>query len=714
MTLSIVIITRSRRQLLEKCLQSLARSSYQNFQLIVGINGPDLESSQLLEDHPLRPTILSLEQAVPPAEARNRALTHCYNEYVLFLDDDTELPVDYLKQGLHFAISHPDIDVFGGPDAVHPKASIVEKSWSLALRSPLLTAHTRKRHHAHGERPRPCDETSLILCAMWFKRSLFTEEAFYFDPHYFRNEENILLYHLAARGKKIYYHPELAIIHRKRSKLSLALRGVFYSGYFRAQSIGQKQCARAWPFMVPTLAMLSFFPLLYFFPSFFVALIFSYLFAIAVTSFYYSERTASSFSLVAVIHPLVHISYGLGMLCYTFRLRSTIVKLTAVILSLAFICELLLQLTSIIVVKGEVKLAEKPDQQAIRILTLGESTTDRRFQTENLKAWPEYLEEMAQAKGIPLVIYNHGQAGISSNQILKDLEMLLNHYQPNFVITMMGINDRDGWVLNITSSFWGKSKLYRLLSWICYTTLNKLSYHPLEWGSDWTSPPELSKLSSKELAQYYAAEARKILPFYPLPLETSDPESKYALAKKYFEQSLSTGHFVHQTLGSYLWLLSREQNYNQCSSVIHRYLDVGGRLDFNELTIALNCLENREESLELLRYNREHLSFLVDRSVEFGNYQNVHRQILQSGATHLIMQYPLRSIDLYRELFTGEERTYFVENKKNFEEALKVHQSQQIFTDHFAGDFGHTTKLGHQLIAKQVLQTLLKLIDTKL
>ena len=44
--------------------------------------------------------------------------------------------------------------------------------------------------------------------------------------------------------------------------------------------------------------------------------------------------------------------------------------------------------------------------------------------------------------------------------------------------------------------------------------------------------------------------------------------------------------------------------------------------------------------------------------------------------------------------------------KKNFKQAIKTHGYDAIFTDSFAGDFGHCTPRGNEILANQVAKVI--------
>jgi len=81
-----------------------------------------------------------------------------------------------------------------------------------------------------------------------------------------------------------------------------------------------------------------------------------------------------------------------------------------------------------------------------RIMCLGESTTA--FGGEC--SWSARLEEILneRAAGMKFSVINKGVVSIDTNYILQHLGENLNKYNPDMVITMMGLNDRDAATVN--------------------------------------------------------------------------------------------------------------------------------------------------------------------------------------------------------------------------------------------------------------------------
>ena len=93
------------------------------------------------------------------------------------------------------------------------------------------------------------------------------------------------------------------------------------------------------------------------------------------------------------------------------------------------------------------------------------------------------------------------------------------------------------------------------------------------------------------------------------------------------------------------------------------------------------------------------------------NYNEIADIILDRGIPLICMQYPLRSVEPLKKILSGKKGIVFVENKKNFERVLRDSEYSKVFSDNFAGDFGHCTRLGNRLIAENLANTILNLLE---
>lgn len=92
------------------------------------------------------------------------------------------------------------------------------------------------------------------------------------------------------------------------------------------------------------------------------------------------------------------------------------------------------------------------------------------------------------------------------------------------------------------------------------------------------------------------------------------------------------------------------------------------------------------------------------------NYNKIVEVVLSRGIKLICMQYPLRNIEPLKDVLKRKDKIIFVENKTNFEEALKNAEYSLYFSDNFGGDFGHCTRRGNELIARNAARAVAETI----
>jgi len=111
--------------------------------------------------------------------------------------------------------------------------------------------------------------------------------------------------------------------------------------------------------------------------------------------------------------------------------------------------------------------------------------------------------------------------------------------------------------------------------------------------------------------------------------------------------------------------------------------------------------EEYEEKAEEIRNSYYNLSTVK-------NYRKLKSILDERGIRHVCVQYPMRSIERLQKIFSGEADIVFVNNKEIFEEAVKAEGMRAYFNDIFAGDFGHCTAKGNQLLARNIAEVIMR------
>lgn len=107
---AVVIPNWNGRSLLEDCLSSLYRQSFKNFEIILVDNGSTDNSLEYVKNNfPSDVRIIKLKKNFGFAKAINEGVKASNAEYVVFLNNDTSVDKDWLKNLIQCADFHPEV-----------------------------------------------------------------------------------------------------------------------------------------------------------------------------------------------------------------------------------------------------------------------------------------------------------------------------------------------------------------------------------------------------------------------------------------------------------------------------------------------------------------------------------------------------------------------------------------------------------------------------
>jgi glycosyltransferase involved in cell wall biosynthesis len=111
---SVIIPTHNRLGLVKEALDSVARQTFRDFEVIVVDDGSTEALAAGIADHPVRPTVIR-QRRQGPAAARNFGVRHSAANIVAFLDSDDLWDPTKLERFIRALDDHPDRHVFYGP-----------------------------------------------------------------------------------------------------------------------------------------------------------------------------------------------------------------------------------------------------------------------------------------------------------------------------------------------------------------------------------------------------------------------------------------------------------------------------------------------------------------------------------------------------------------------------------------------------------------------
>jgi glycosyltransferase involved in cell wall biosynthesis len=218
---TLVICTRNRANLLDKCLQSI---SLQNNNLIpVFIIDSSTDNTQLIVNK-WRKSINNLSYCYEPSTglgfARNRILEECSSKYIHYIDDDTKLPSTFFQSLLNFITIH-------NPDAYTGKiiASFEYKRPKWYKNNYLTGSNTNLKtgilNHGFLMGGNLGIKTEILKLVGGFPLDFGKSSFMYCDETYIQ-------YKLQKMGRKLHYCEEIVIQHFGNDDTVIKILKIYY------------------------------------------------------------------------------------------------------------------------------------------------------------------------------------------------------------------------------------------------------------------------------------------------------------------------------------------------------------------------------------------------------------------------------------------------------------------------------------------------------
>jgi tetratricopeptide (TPR) repeat protein len=100
-------------------------------------------------------------------------------------------------------------------------------------------------------------------------------------------------------------------------------------------------------------------------------------------------------------------------------------------------------------------------------------------------------------------------------------------------------------------------------------------------------------------------------------------------------------------------------------------------------------------------------------AITVNNYHKLKEILDRKGIRLICVQYPMRNVDPLKRIFGKDEGVVFIDNEQVFKKAVRQSGYKEYFTDMFAGDFGHCTQKGNELLAQNIADVILKEVFNK-
>ncbi len=211
---SIIIANWNGGEIFRNCLSSLSKIDYENYELIVVDNGSIDQSSDYIKDFSFKKvTVLKNKTNVGFAPANNQGYEQSTGEFVLFLNNDTKTPKDFLYKLVTKALENPNFGV------IQPKIYMMDTPQYLDNAGSFFTNIGFLKHWGFGKKD--SDEFnserevfSAKGACMLVRRDVI-EKVDLFDKDFISYfEESDFCWRVWLAGYKVLFFPDAHIYHK--------------------------------------------------------------------------------------------------------------------------------------------------------------------------------------------------------------------------------------------------------------------------------------------------------------------------------------------------------------------------------------------------------------------------------------------------------------------------------------------------------------------
>jgi N-acetylglucosaminyl-diphospho-decaprenol L-rhamnosyltransferase len=229
---SIVIVSYNSAPFINSCLKSIYASSFKDFEIIIVDNYSQDDTLKIIKPSYLRRTnlkLISLKQNIGSAAGRNLGAKQARGQFLLFLDPDTEMAPDCLKQYRHFTQLYPQ---FGAAQA---KLLNLQRQQYFDSAGEYLDALGFLVDRASGAKDTgQLDFTAPILAGktacVLVNHQAFQAIGGFDKTYFFLLEDADLFWRLWLNGYLVLFYPQAKVYHAFNTPAKNLRHAVHYSG----------------------------------------------------------------------------------------------------------------------------------------------------------------------------------------------------------------------------------------------------------------------------------------------------------------------------------------------------------------------------------------------------------------------------------------------------------------------------------------------------
>jgi GT2 family glycosyltransferase len=214
---SIIVPTKDAAELLGRCLKSIyENTTHPNFEvLLVDNDTTDREATEIMRRYPI--TRMFLPNPFNFSRANNLAARRASGEYLVFLNNDTEIISEQWLDHLVYYAEQPDVGAVGAL-LLHTNGTVQHAGVVLGMRGTAdhgMRGFTAESDGYAGSLSCAREVSAVTAACMAMRKSTF-EEIGGFNEHFFTIYQDVdLCLRLRQRGLRIIWTPQALLLHQE-------------------------------------------------------------------------------------------------------------------------------------------------------------------------------------------------------------------------------------------------------------------------------------------------------------------------------------------------------------------------------------------------------------------------------------------------------------------------------------------------------------------
>jgi glycosyltransferase involved in cell wall biosynthesis len=234
MKISFLLVTYNEIKYIEKCLNSILKQTYRNFELIIVDGGSNdgtidfIKSFMMANNSEIDINLLNNPKKILAA-GWNLAIQNARHEYVIRIDAHAEIPENFLAKNVeHMQNQPPEVAAVGGRVVTETDNTFLGRALNLFFSSKIGVGISFRNKSKAGY--------SYTVPFGLYRKSVFTEVG-YFNEDFERAQDSEFHARVLKKGYKFYFAPDIASIYYSRNTIKASLRKLFKNGYWNYKNL---------------------------------------------------------------------------------------------------------------------------------------------------------------------------------------------------------------------------------------------------------------------------------------------------------------------------------------------------------------------------------------------------------------------------------------------------------------------------------------------